>query len=143
LLLYGFIGFDISVKVKERQVLIGELAERAGVTPRMVRHYANLGLVSSARNTNGYRDFDAAEIIRVRQIQALIGLGLTTSQIIDLVPCLGENITAPSCPAARDVLRHRLAAIDTQISALATLRGRVAAALDQRRQPPDNDALSD
>ena len=83
-------------------MLIGELAQRAGVAPRMVRHYANLGLVSSARNTNGYRDFDAAEIIRVRQIQALINLGPTTAQIIDLVPCPGEHATAPSCPPDRD-----------------------------------------
>ncbi|MEV6769814.1 MerR family transcriptional regulator [Nocardia sp. NPDC051030] len=110
-------------------MLIGEIAEHAGVTPRMVRHYANAGLVTSTRDTNGYRDFDLGQVLRVQQIQALLGLGLTVAQITDLLPCLGDQPDTPSCPAARTVLERRLTAIDTQIGTLTTLRGRIASAL--------------
>jgi DNA-binding transcriptional MerR regulator len=111
-------------------MLIGELAGHAGVTPRMVRHYANAGLVSSTRDVNGYRDFDRQQVVRVRQVQALLGLGLSVAQIVDLLPCLGDNPETPTCPAARDVLRQRLSIIDGQVSALTTLRERIAATLN-------------
>src|SRR4051794_22387032 len=111
-------------------MLIGELAEHAGVTARMVRHYANAGLGPSARDGNGYRDFDRKQGVRVRQIQALLGLGLTIAQIVDLLPCLGDNPETPTCPTARDVLRQRLSVIDGQVIALTILRDRIAATLE-------------
>ncbi|GAB1642938.1 MerR family transcriptional regulator [Krasilnikovia sp. MM14-A1259] len=122
-------------------MLIGELAEHAGVTPRMVRHYANAGLVSSTRDVNGYRDFEHQQVVRVRQVQSLIGLGLTIAQIVDLLPCLGEKPETPTCPAARDALRQRLSVIDGQMSVLTGLRERIAATLDLSVEHSRTDAV--
>ncbi|WP_458689810.1 MerR family transcriptional regulator [Nocardia tengchongensis] len=96
----------------------------------MVRYYANAGLVRSTRDVNGYRDFDATQVTRVRQIQALLGLGLTITQITDLLPCLGNDPEVPSCPAARKAIERRLHTIDAQIATLTTLRARIVDVLD-------------
>ncbi|WP_067574883.1 MerR family transcriptional regulator [Nocardia acidivorans] len=110
-------------------MLIGELAERAGVTTRMVRHYANAGLVPDIRDANGYRDFHPRDVTRVRQIQSLVGLGLTVTQVSSLLPCLGEDPAPPSCPAARKALEQRLNSIDAQVDDLTALRQRILANL--------------
>lgn len=96
-----------------------------------MRHYANAGLVPSVRDGNGYRDFDRRQVVRVRQIQALLGLGLTVAQIADLQPCLGDDPEPPTCPAARDLFWQRLSSIDAQVEVLTTLRERIAATLER------------
>ncbi|WP_405485638.1 MerR family transcriptional regulator [Nocardia sp. NBC_00511] len=128
------VWLDVSVKVKSiycegAPMLIGELAEQAGVTTRMVRHYANAGLLANDRNSNGYRDFGDDQVVRVRQIQALLGLGLTVAQISDLLPCLSDARETPSCPAARRAFEQRLHSIDAQIDALSSVRSRIAETL--------------
>ena len=39
---------------------ISDFAARAGLTPRQVRHYTDVGLLPAARLGNGYRDYDPA-----------------------------------------------------------------------------------
>lgn len=111
-------------------MLIGELAERSGVSARMVRHYANAGLVSTTRDGNGYRDFDEYQVGRVQAIRALLLLGLTVSQIRELVSCLGAAVTMPTCPAARATLVQRLGVVDQQIADLLTMRERIVSGLE-------------
>ena len=43
---------------------VSELADRAGVTVRMIRHYENAGLLHAVRLPNGYRDFAPAAVDR-------------------------------------------------------------------------------
>ncbi|MHA7984763.1 MerR family transcriptional regulator [Rathayibacter sp. CAU 1779] len=110
-------------------MLIGEVAERSGVSVRMVRHYANAGLVSTTRDSNEYRDFDEQQVGRVQAIRALLLLGLTVSQIRELVSCLGSGAIVPTCPAARATLLQRLGVVDTQIGDLLTMRERIVSSL--------------
>jgi DNA-binding transcriptional MerR regulator len=62
-------------------MLIGELSRRSGVSVRMLRHYDRIGLVSpSARSGAGYREYDAADVRRLFQAEALRTLGLSLGQ---------------------------------------------------------------
>lgn len=48
---------------------VGELADLAGVTVRTLHHYDEIGLLSpSARSAAGYRLYDDADLLRLRQI---------------------------------------------------------------------------
>jgi DNA-binding transcriptional MerR regulator len=48
---------------------VGELADLAGVTVRTLHHYDGIGLLSpSARTPAGYRRYDDADLLRLRQI---------------------------------------------------------------------------
>ncbi|MBY8344166.1 MerR family transcriptional regulator [Streptomyces spinosirectus] len=67
---------------------IGELAARAGASPRQVRFYEAKGLITSTRSANNYRDYSEATLGRVQQIRELLGAGLSTQAIRAILPCL-------------------------------------------------------
>uniref|UniRef100_A0AAU3GZ92 MerR family transcriptional regulator n=1 Tax=Streptomyces sp. NBC_01401 TaxID=2903854 RepID=A0AAU3GZ92_9ACTN len=67
---------------------IGELAARAGASPRQVRFYEAKGLITSARGPNNYRDYGETALGRVQQIRELLDAGLSTQVIRAILPCL-------------------------------------------------------
>jgi len=61
---------------------VGEVAARTRLTVRTLHYYDDIGLVSPARRGNaGHRLYNAADIERLRRIQALQGLGLSLREI--------------------------------------------------------------
>ena len=57
---------------------IGELAERTGVSRRLLRYYEEQGLVTPSRSLNGYREYAEAHVHVVKQITGLMDAGLPT-----------------------------------------------------------------
>ena len=59
---------------------IGEMAARAGVSPRTLRYYEELGLLVPTGHTPGgarrYSERDLARLLRVRELQELLGFDL-------------------------------------------------------------------
>ena len=111
---------------------IKELAEQAGVTVKAVRYYESRGLVRPQRATNGYRTYDDADVRIVREVRALLSLGLTAEQTHPFVECLrAGNDRADVCPASLSAYRERIADIDGRIAELADLRGQLADLLAQ------------
>jgi DNA-binding transcriptional MerR regulator len=59
---------------------IGEVATRAGVSARTLRYYEELGLLSPSSKTTGgarrYADEDVTRLLRIRQLQELMGFDL-------------------------------------------------------------------
>lgn len=72
------------------QMRIKELSERTGVSARLLRYYEQQGLLTPRREENGYRDYDESLVATVKQIRDLLGVGLTTDIIRDVLPCLAE-----------------------------------------------------
>jgi DNA-binding transcriptional MerR regulator len=104
-------------------VQIKELADRAGVTIKAVRYYESRGLISPERATNGYRDYDDADVQVVREIRALLSLGLTADETVPFVDCLrAGHDRADVCPASLDAYRARIADIERRITELSSLR---------------------
>ncbi|MFB8175637.1 HEAT repeat domain-containing protein [Streptomyces sp. NPDC055966] len=63
-------------------MLIGEVARRSGVSPRMLRHYEALGLVRpTGRTVGGYREYSAEDVRRIFHVESLRSLGLSLQQI--------------------------------------------------------------
>lgn len=61
---------------------IGDVAQRSGVSARMLRHYDALGLVRpSARSSAGYREYSAQDIRRIFHVEGLRSLGLSLKEI--------------------------------------------------------------
>lgn len=58
---------------------VGELARRAATTPRALRYYEAIGLLTPERQKNGYRRYGEADVARVRHIQLLFKSGLCGS----------------------------------------------------------------
>jgi DNA-binding transcriptional MerR regulator len=104
-------------------MLIGELARRAGTTTRTLRYYEANGLVRARRRTNGYRDYDQAELRVVHEIRALLAVGFGLDDIRPFVACLrAGNTSGDVCPDSVAVLRRKLAEVDACIDRLGAVR---------------------
>ncbi|MFE6777616.1 MerR family transcriptional regulator [Streptomyces sp. NPDC057702] len=63
-------------------MLIGEVARRAGVSARMLRHYESLGLVRPTGRTHaGYREYSGADIRRIFHVESLRSLGMSLRDV--------------------------------------------------------------
>ncbi len=61
---------------------ISELANRSGVSARMLRHYDRIGLVSpSGRTEAGYRAYSQTDAWRLFQVESLRALGLGLAEV--------------------------------------------------------------
>jgi len=65
---------------KEAPYRIGEVAEAAGVSTRTLRYYEELGLLSPSGHSPGgarrYSEGDLARVLRIRELQQLVGFNL-------------------------------------------------------------------
>ncbi|HEY4945877.1 MAG TPA: MerR family transcriptional regulator [Candidatus Limnocylindrales bacterium] len=116
----------------EIQLRIHETAELVGLTPRSIRYYEEMGLLSpSARSQGAYRLFDQLDVDRLRFIKGLRDdAGFSIAEVRLLLEdeaarrLAREAFDATDEPAERRrILNGRLASIDEQ---LAGVRGKVA-----------------
>ena len=111
---------------------IGELARRAGASARSIRYYEQQGLLLARRQSNGYRDYDDADLRLVREIRSLLVNGFDLEEIRPFVDCLHAGIQARrACPGGIDVYRRKVEELDSRIRELQDLRDRVAGELWQ------------
>ncbi|WP_054811215.1 MerR family transcriptional regulator [Nocardia arizonensis] len=102
---------------------IGELARRAATTTRTLRYYESRGLLGAHRDDSGYRVYDEADVVVLRQIKALQDCGFDLEDIRPFVDCLrAGHPTGDSCPASSEVYRRKLAEIDARMARLADVR---------------------
>lgn len=64
---------------------IGEAAERLGVTPRTIKYYEELGLLTPGRSGGNYRAYDDADLERVERIRHLQHLGYSLAAIREVL----------------------------------------------------------
>jgi len=104
-------------------MLIGEVAERAGVTVKAVRYYESLGLVSAQRLGNGYRDYDDRAVRLVREVHALGALGIKAEQTRPFLDCLvSGNAEGDDCPASLETYRSAITDMSARIADLTERR---------------------
>jgi DNA-binding transcriptional MerR regulator len=107
--------------IVEVVVKISELAKKTGATPRLLRYYEEQGLIAPRRLDNGYREYDAYLVDRVRKIRGLLDSGIPTRIIGDMLPCLDQSqaiVVADPDPELRDVLIRERARMAERISFL-------------------------
>lgn len=116
---------------------VGDLAARTGTSPRMLRYYETRGLIAAERSSSGQRLFDPAIAEQVRHIRMLLGAGLPTRAINELLDCIHDSDRLEPC--AVPTLVEHLRDYDSQISKLAstrdTLQGLIDSAAPNSRPP--------
>lgn len=109
-----------------RGLRVAAVAEATGISPDAVRYYERVGLLPApARTAAGYRVFGTETVERVRFIQGCQRLGLRLRDIADLL-AVRDTGTCP-CEPAEQLLRRRMAELDSEIARLVALRGEMAA----------------
>ncbi len=115
---------------------IGELAERTGVSVRLLRYYEEQGLIRPARDDLGHRAYTEGSVDRVQKIRGLLDAGIPTRIIRDILPCLDKpgaihmRIVAPEMLAN---LEQERAKIQWRIEALTANRDAIDDYLAQAR----------
>ncbi|MEJ1105793.1 MULTISPECIES: MerR family transcriptional regulator [unclassified Kribbella] len=113
---------------------IGELAERTGVSQRLLRYYEEQGLLEPVRLPSGYRDYAESDVRKIGHIRNLLAAGLSTATIADVLPCMGSDggQLIADCPELLlDLYRERdrlTASITELATALDTLQQVIATA---------------
>ncbi|MFI9206742.1 MerR family transcriptional regulator [Streptomyces sp. NPDC053253] len=105
---------------------IGELSRETGVGIRLLRYYEEQGLLFSERTPGGQRVYGPDAPAVVRRIRALLGAGLPTRVIAEVLDCVCGS-EAEIEPCLSPMLVARLDAIDEQIHDLQDTRSSLAA----------------
>lgn len=96
---------------------IGALSQATGATPRAIRFYEGLGLVSaSQRSSGGYRLFKPDELHRLNLITGLRKSGFPVKEIVRL---FGIAPKSPTAAAAAKAIREALVDEVAEVSELA------------------------
>ncbi len=114
---------------------IGELAERAAVTPDTLRYYERLRLLPPApRSNGGYRLYGPGAADRVAFIRKAQALGLTLDDVREVLRVADAG--RPPCEHVRATLGRRLREVEARIAELESLRRTLARALRRSRSRP-------
>lgn len=114
-------------------MLIGEIAERTGVTKEAVRHYVDIGLLKPTPKRAGtrlYQDFSERDVERMKWIILGKSLGFSLSEINHYLKMfMDEKLSREE--AAR-MFREKLQEVEQKIAQLQTIRDRLSEKLTTR-----------
>ncbi|MEE1792716.1 MerR family transcriptional regulator [Streptomyces sp. BE308] len=103
---------------------MGEFSRRTGVSQRLLRYYEEQGLLEPSRRPSGYREFTEEDIATVRGIRMLLGAGLNTATIAELMPCMVDDgqTLAPACSGMLPDLDRERERINEAVAGLLAAR---------------------
>ena len=112
-------------RTRER-LLIGEVAELLGITPKAIRHYEKLGLIEKpGRSESGYRLYTADDLLQLHRIKKLQSLGLSLERIEGILGESGSDVELGS------VLEALFGEVESQIEHLERRRAHLKRMLDE------------
>lgn len=102
-------------------MLIGDVAERSGVSTKTLRYYEDIGILAPPdRSPGGYREFDEDVLDRLAFIRAAQVVGLSLAEIRGIIAVRDDGETP--CGHALELLRARAGEIDRTIRELRSIQ---------------------
>ncbi len=133
-------------KARDRvpRLKIGEASTLTGVTAGRIRHYQKMGLLAPTQSASGYRYFEAADLLRILQIDLLRSLGMGLEEIAQSLPqeARSNSLRAAlerhrqTLIAERDRLDSLLAAVERALATPSASAESVAAYLASAHSTP-------
>lgn len=104
-----------------RSLQIGEAAAAAGVSPKMIRHYEQIGLLPEAVRTEaGYRQYGERDVSVLRFIHQARRLGFSMEQIADLIGLWSDRSRASR--AVKELAQRHVDDLDAKMRELAAMK---------------------
>ena len=115
---------------------IGEFAELAGVTPRTIRYYEDLGLLGpNEREGHGFRYYTSAELATLKKIDWLKQLGMRLEEIGEVLPLYFDDPTGlRGKQRTLEILQAHLDDVDGKIENLQSFRSELQQNIDRIQQ---------
>ena len=99
---------------------IGEVSLRAGLPPKTIRYYEDIGLVLPHRSENGYRDFGETDLHKLAFLGRARALGFSIKECRTLLGLYEDDHRESS--QVKSVAEQHLAQIDEKIEQLQAMR---------------------
>jgi DNA-binding transcriptional MerR regulator len=103
----------------------GELAKLAGVSTDTLRHYERVGVLSSRRSANGYREYSLDTVERLGLVRRALAVGFTLAELGSIFEV--RNRGGVPCRQVRDLAAEKLAHMDVQLRDITAVRNRLRA----------------
>lgn len=118
----------MTAPAKKEFLRAGELARAAGVSTDTLRHYERKGVLARPRRSaNGYREYPAAALARVRLVRRALAVGFTLDELARILRAR-ERGGAP-CREVRELAARKLAGVEERLRELVAVREELRAAL--------------
>jgi DNA-binding transcriptional MerR regulator len=103
---------------RSRLLPVGRFAELSGLTPKMLRHYDSLGLLSPALHEpdTGYRYYDPLQVREAELIRLLRDLDVSLDGIRALLEHPDDEALSETLRGQRELMRARRAEADRVIA---------------------------
>jgi len=126
------IADDLHDSEGDKLLQVGDIAKASGKTVRAIHHYEEVGLLRPhARSKGRYRLYDQTALSRVRWISKLHDLGLSLSQIQEMLRVWESTPSAPDAMARiRGIYAQKLEETRAQIAHLSALERELAASVE-------------
>ena len=109
-------------------LLIGDVAERAGVPTATIRYYESIGLLKRApRASSGYRRYSEQTVEELRFVKKAQGLGFSLNEIAGILQ-IARSGEKP-CSQVLSLGHEHLEALDERIRQLQAFRDQLASEL--------------
>lgn len=99
---------------------IGEASDRSGLPAKTIRYYEEIGLIRTDRGGNGYRDYGAKDVHKLRFLQRSRGLGFSVEECRQLLALYEDKSRASA--DVREIASSKLTEIDRKIRELTELK---------------------
>ncbi|GGE78989.1 MerR family transcriptional regulator [Nesterenkonia sp. MY13] len=119
---------------------ISEVTAHSGVPATALRYYEQLGLISSTRSINGYREYGPEALERLRFIRVAKKMDMDLEQIKWLLEVTETGTCTNTRDALHPVLTERLREVEDSIRNLEELRAVLVSSIDHVATCPDSSA---
>ncbi|GAA6131660.1 Cu(I)-responsive transcriptional regulator [Halopseudomonas sabulinigri] len=104
---------------------ISQAAKASGLSPRMIRHYENIGLLQApARSDAGYRQYNERELHTLRFIHSARQLGFSMDDTAQLLALWQDR--SRSSAEVKALAEHHLQALEQKIAELQAMHDTLA-----------------
>lgn len=122
-------NLPVATKRQETKPLrAGELAKAAGVSTDTLRHYERKGVLPAPRRSpNGYREYPAEALDRVRLVRRALAIGFTLGELARLLKARDGG--GVPCREVRALAAGKLSDVEARLRGLRSLREELRATL--------------
>lgn len=99
---------------------IGDVSKRAGLPPKTIRYYEEIGLVTPPRDPNGYRSFRDTDIDKLAFLGRARALGFTIEDCRNLLVLWDDQDRASA--DVRAIAQEHLSKVESKIADLQAIR---------------------
>ncbi|MCT4372329.1 Cu(I)-responsive transcriptional regulator [Yangia mangrovi] len=103
---------------------IGDVATRAGLPPKTIRYYEDIGLLTPHRGANGYRAFTEQDVHKLAFLARARALGFTIEDCRALLALYEDESRASA--EVKHIAEEHLAQIDEKLAQLQQMRDTLA-----------------